>query len=69
LTFHFDRQRAFQPETLGLTKAFGTQTSLALHLIGLAYAARRSAVPEERNRLAGEIHDSLAQILRASRCS
>jgi signal transduction histidine kinase len=37
------------------------QTSLAVQLIRLAKTARRSAVLEERNRLAGEIHDSLAQ--------
>jgi signal transduction histidine kinase len=34
---------------------------LAIHLTRLAKAARQSAVLEERNKLAGEIHDSLAQ--------
>jgi signal transduction histidine kinase len=34
---------------------------LAIHLTRLANASRQSAVLEERNRLAGEIHDSLAQ--------
>jgi signal transduction histidine kinase len=34
---------------------------LAIHLTRLAKTARQSAVLEERNRLAGEIHDSLAQ--------
>jgi signal transduction histidine kinase len=38
-----------------------TQASLAIHLAQLAESAKRSAVLEERNRLAGEIHDSLAQ--------
>ena len=34
---------------------------MAIQLTRLANTARRSAVLEERNRLAGEIHDSLAQ--------
>jgi signal transduction histidine kinase len=34
---------------------------LAIHLTELAKSAKQSAVLEERNRLAGEIHDSLAQ--------
>jgi CheY-like chemotaxis protein len=34
---------------------------LAIHLTQLAESAKRSAVLEERNRLAGEIHDSLAE--------
>ena len=38
-----------------------TQASLAMHLTELAKSAKRSAVLEERNRLAGEIHDSLTQ--------
>ena len=61
LTFHFDRERALSPEDFSLAQALGAQTSLAIHLIGLARAARQAAVLEERNRLAGEIHDSLAQ--------
>jgi signal transduction histidine kinase len=35
---------------------------LAVHLTRLARTAKQTAVLEERNRLAGEIHDSLAQI-------
>jgi two-component system NarL family sensor kinase len=61
LTFHFVQERDFHPEELGMARALGTQASLAIHLIRLAQAARQSAVLEERNRLAGEIHDSLAQ--------
>jgi signal transduction histidine kinase len=38
-----------------------TQASLAIQLTRLAKTARQSAVLEERNQLAGEIHDSLAQ--------
>jgi signal transduction histidine kinase len=38
-----------------------TQASLAIHLTRLAKSARQSAVLEERNQLAAEIHDALAQ--------
>jgi signal transduction histidine kinase len=38
-----------------------TQASLAIHLTERAKSAKRFAVLEERNQLAGEIHDSLAQ--------
>jgi signal transduction histidine kinase len=38
-----------------------TQASLAVYLTRLAKAARQSAVLEERNQLAAEIHDALAQ--------
>ena len=38
-----------------------TQASLAIQLAQLVKTAKRSAVLEERRRLAGEIHDSLGQ--------
>jgi signal transduction histidine kinase len=41
--------------------ALASQASLAIQLTWLANTAEQSAVLEERNRLAGEIHDSLAQ--------
>src|SRR6202030_3815079 len=49
------------PEELEIARALATQASLAIHLTRLAKAARQSAVLAERNQLAGEIHDSLAQ--------
>jgi signal transduction histidine kinase len=61
LTFRFTDERDFDPEELEIARALATQASLAIHLTGLAKAARQSAVLEERNQLAGEIHDSLAQ--------
>jgi signal transduction histidine kinase len=61
LTFRFTDARDFDPEELEIARALATQASLAIHLTGLAKAARQSAVLEERNQLAGEIHDSLAQ--------
>jgi signal transduction histidine kinase len=44
-----------------IARALATQASLAIHLTRLAKAARQSAVLEERNQLAAEIHDALAQ--------
>src|SRR5260370_3882203 len=61
LAFYFPKQRDFASEELEIARALATQASLAIHLTRLAKTARQSAVLEERNRLAGEIHDSLAQ--------
>ncbi|HZC35254.1 MAG TPA: PAS domain S-box protein, partial [Chthoniobacterales bacterium] len=61
LSFRFAEKRDFQAEELEIARALATQASLAIQLTHLAKAAKRSAVLEERNRLAGEIHDSLAQ--------
>jgi PAS domain S-box-containing protein len=61
LSFRFAEQRDFQAEELEIARALATQASLAIQLTQLAKTAKRSAVLEERNQLAGEIHDSLAQ--------
>jgi signal transduction histidine kinase len=61
LSFRLIDDRQFQEEELGIARALATQASLAIQLTQLARTARESAVLEERNRLAGEIHDSLAQ--------
>jgi GAF domain-containing protein len=61
LSFRFTEERDFDPEELEIAKALATQASLAIHLTRLAKTARQSAVLEEQNQLAGEIHDSLAQ--------
>ena len=61
MTFLFTEEREFQPEELEIARALAIQASLAIQLTRLANAARQSAVLEERNGLAGEIHDSLAQ--------
>src|SRR6201982_872983 len=61
LHFRFAEECVFPAEELELARALATQASLAIHLTELAKSAKRSAVLEERNRLAGEIHDSLAQ--------
>ena len=61
LSFRFINGRAFQEEELEIARALATQASLAIQLTQLARTARESAVLAERTRLAGEIHDSLAQ--------
>jgi signal transduction histidine kinase len=61
LTFPFTEERDFHPEELEIARALATQASLAIQLTRLAQAARQAAILEERNQLAREIHDSLAQ--------
>jgi signal transduction histidine kinase len=61
LAFSFAEKRDFDPEEVELARALATQASLAIYLTRLARTAKQSAVLEERNRLASEIHDSLAQ--------
>ncbi len=61
VTFRFTEDREFHPEELEIARALASQASLAIHLTRLAKGARQSAVLGERNRMAGEIHDSLAQ--------
>jgi signal transduction histidine kinase len=61
-SLYFDEERRFDPEETEIARALATQASLAVQLTRLAKTARQSAILEERNRLAGEIHDSLAQV-------
>ena len=65
LGFRFTEDREFRPEEIEIARALAAQTSLAIQLTRLAKTARQSAVLEERNRLAEEIHDSLAQTFAA----
>jgi PAS domain S-box-containing protein len=61
LSFRFTEERDFDPEELEIARALAIPASLAIHLTRLAKSARQSAVLEERNQLAAEIHDALAQ--------
>jgi signal transduction histidine kinase len=61
LSFRFTEERDFDPAELEIARALAIHASLAIQLTQLAKTAKRSAVLEERNQLAGEIHDSLAQ--------
>jgi two-component system, NarL family, sensor kinase len=61
LSLRFIEERNFDPEELEIARALAIQASLAIHLTRLAKTARQSAILEERNQLAAEIHDALAQ--------
>jgi len=61
LAFRFTEERQFRPEEIEIARTLESQAALAIQVTRLAKAARQSAVLEERNRLAGEIHDGLAQ--------
>jgi PAS domain S-box-containing protein len=55
------RSDHWQSDEAELAQALAHQASLAVQLTRLAQRSRQSAVLEERNRMAREIHDTLAQ--------
>ena len=57
----FIRKRAFQAGELELAQALANQAMLAIQLTRLGAQSRESAVMAERNRMARDIHDTLAQ--------
>ena len=57
---HGDRP-PYRPEEIELAQALAHQTMFAIQLNEFAEQARRAAVLEERNRMARDIHDTLAQ--------
>lgn len=57
----FTQKRTFQTEELDLAQALTNQAMLAMQLTRLSAESRQSAVMAERNRLARDIHDTLAQ--------
>jgi signal transduction histidine kinase len=61
LTIRSTQRRDYKPEELDLARVLAYQASLAIQLTRLAAQAQQSAVLEERNRMAREIHDNLAQ--------
>jgi signal transduction histidine kinase len=58
--YNIERE-SWTEDEINLAKALGHQATLALQLTRLATRAREGAILEERNRLAREIHDTLAQ--------
>jgi signal transduction histidine kinase len=58
LSFRFTE---FRPEEIEIARALESQAALAIQVTRLAKAAKQAAILEERTRLAGEIHDGLAQ--------
>ena len=57
----FTGKRAFRGEEMELAQALAHQAMLAMQLTRLSVQSRQSAVMAERNRLARDIHDTLAQ--------
>jgi PAS domain S-box-containing protein len=57
---HADRA-SYRPEEVELTQALAHQVMLAIQLNEFAEQGQRAAVLEERNRMARDIHDTLAQ--------
>lgn len=54
-------KRSYRLEELELAQALAQQATLAIQLTRLAEQGRQAAVLEERNRMARDIHDTLAQ--------
>jgi PAS domain S-box-containing protein len=52
---------SYRPEEIELTQALAHQVMLAIQMNKFAEQGRRAAVIEERNRMARDIHDTLAQ--------
>jgi signal transduction histidine kinase/PAS domain-containing protein len=57
----FTAKRTFRDEEMELAKALANQAMLALELTRLSAQSRQAAVMAERNRVARDIHDTLAQ--------
>lgn len=60
-SLHSLEKRRYQDKEIELAVALAQQATLAMQLADLSEQARETAVLEERNRLAREIHDTLAQ--------
>jgi len=57
----FTQKRTFRSEELELAQALANQAMLAIQLARLSAQSRQSGIMEERNRMARDIHDTLAQ--------
>jgi len=57
----FAQKRQFRSEEIELAQALANQTMLSMQLTRLSAESRASAVIAERNRMARDIHDTLAQ--------
>jgi PAS domain S-box-containing protein len=57
----FARKRSLRAEEIDLAQALANHAMLALKLTSLSAQSRQAAVIEERNRMARDIHDTLAQ--------
>jgi PAS domain S-box-containing protein len=61
ISIQFTEERRFKLEEIELTRALAHQAMLAIQLMRLSQQSRQVAVIAERNRMARDIHDTLAQ--------
>lgn len=61
LTINSTQPRHFSPQEIELARALAQQISLAIQLTRMGEQANQTAILHERNRMAREIHDTLAQ--------
>ncbi len=61
MDIRFQHKRSFRREEIELTQALAHQATLAIQLTRLSRQSRQVAVTAERNRMARDIHDTLAQ--------
>jgi PAS domain S-box-containing protein len=61
IALRFQRKRIFQPEQVELAQALANQAMLMIRLAELSAQNREAAIAGERNRIARDIHDTLAQ--------
>ena len=61
ISIRFAYKRTFRPEEIEFAQTLANQAVLAMQLTRMSVQARDSAVIAERNRMARDIHDTLAQ--------
>lgn len=61
LTINSTQPRRFSPQEIELARALAQQISLAIQLTRMGDQAKQTTLLRERNRMAREIHDTLAQ--------
>lgn len=63
LVLYYGEERTFSPEEISLARTLANQASLAIANNVLKGQAQESAVTDERNRLARDLHDAVTQTL------
>jgi PAS domain S-box-containing protein len=61
IAIRFRESRTFRLEDIELAQALANQATLAIELTRLSEQSRQAAVTAERNRMARDVHDTLAQ--------